>query len=128
MSEIALQPVSGKCDDDRLIKTIQAHITKGDQARDKAEQHYIAAGRHLLTLKGQTPDQATFLEIVRDKIGLGKTRIPKLPGPKTANKIAAETKRPVLASDGYFYFGTDPEKAKEGEDRRTMVFGVRRAH
>lgn len=51
----------------------------------------------------------------------------RLPSPKAANTQAKEEKRPVLASDGYIYFGTDPDKAKEGEDRRTMVYGVRRA-
>jgi hypothetical protein len=51
----------------------------------------------------------------------------RLPSPKAANDQAKEEKRPVLASDGYIYFGTDPDKAKEGEDRRTMVYGVRRA-
>lgn len=51
----------------------------------------------------------------------------KLPGPKAANQQAKEEGHPVLASDGYIYFGTDPAKAKEGEDRRSMVFGVRRA-
>jgi len=51
----------------------------------------------------------------------------RLPGPKKANQLAKEEGRPVFASDGYIYFGTDPELAKEGEDRRTMVYGVRRA-
>ena len=50
-----------------------------------------------------------------------------LPSPKAANTQAKEEGHPVLASDGYIYFGTDPSKAKEGEDRRSMVFGVRRA-
>lgn len=50
-----------------------------------------------------------------------------LPTPKAANQEAKEEGRPVLASDGYIYFGTDPGRAKEGEDRRTMVYGVRKA-
>lgn len=50
-----------------------------------------------------------------------------LPTPKAANQQAKEEGQPVLASDGYIYFGTDPSKAKEGESRRSMVFGVRRA-
>ena len=49
------------------------------------------------------------------------------PPPKAANAQAKEEGRPVLASDGYIYFGTDPGRAKEGEDRRTMVYGVRKA-
>lgn len=51
----------------------------------------------------------------------------RLPSPKAANTQAKDEGRPVLASDGYIYFGADPAKAKEGEDRRTMVYGVRRA-
>lgn len=51
----------------------------------------------------------------------------KLPGPKAANQQAKEEGHPVFASDGYIYFGTDPAKAKEGMDRRRMVFGVRDA-
>jgi hypothetical protein len=51
----------------------------------------------------------------------------KLPTPKEANQQAKEEGTPVLASDGYIYFGTDPGRAKEGEDRRTMVYGVRKA-
>jgi hypothetical protein len=38
-------------DQARLISTIKAHIAKGDKAAEKAEQHYIAAGQHLATLK-----------------------------------------------------------------------------
>lgn len=51
----------------------------------------------------------------------------KLPGPKTANQQAAEEGRPVLSSDGRIYFGTDMAKAKEGTDRRRMIYGVRDA-
>lgn len=51
----------------------------------------------------------------------------KLPGPKKANEQAREEGRPVYASDGNIYFGTDQMKAKEGADRRTMVYGVRDA-
>ncbi len=54
-------------------------------------------------------------------------QIHKLPSAKEANAQAKDEGRPVLARDGYIYFGTDPNKAKEGEDRRTMVYGVRRA-
>jgi hypothetical protein len=54
-------------------------------------------------------------------------KVHKHPPPKTANQQAKEEGRPVLASDGYIYFGTDPGRAKEGEDRRTMVYGVRKA-
>jgi hypothetical protein len=50
-----------------------------------------------------------------------------LPTAKEANKQAKDEGRPVFARDGNIYFGTDAMKAKEGEDRRTMVYGVRKA-
>jgi hypothetical protein len=49
------------------------------------------------------------------------------PGPKTANKLAKETGHPVVASDGFIYFGLTPEEAKKGKDRRAMVYDVRDA-
>jgi hypothetical protein len=49
------------------------------------------------------------------------------PTPSEANKLAKETGKPVVASDGYIYFGTSKQKAKEGELRRTVVYSVRRA-
>jgi hypothetical protein len=51
----------------------------------------------------------------------------KLPTPKAANQQAKEEGRPVRASDGNIYFGGSEQQAKQGEERRTMVFGVRRA-
>lgn len=54
-------------------------------------------------------------------------KVHKLPTAKDANLQAKDEGRPILARDGYIYFGTDPSRAKEGEDRRTMVYGVRKA-
>jgi hypothetical protein len=39
----------------QLVRAIKAHIAKGDKAAEKSEQHYIAAGQHLKTLKAQMP-------------------------------------------------------------------------
>jgi hypothetical protein len=50
-----------------------------------------------------------------------------LPTAKEANQQAKEEGRPVFARDGNIYFGTDAMKAKEGENRRTMIYGVRKA-
>jgi len=36
---------------DDLVADIKAHIAEGDKAAEKSEQHYIAAGQHLKTLK-----------------------------------------------------------------------------
>jgi hypothetical protein len=76
----------------RLIKTIKAHIEKGDKAAEKSEQHYIAAGQHLKTLKdwhrGGWKDWEALL---KDKIGIGKSRASELmqiaDGRKTVEQV-----------------------------------------
>jgi hypothetical protein len=35
----------------QLVKAIKTLVEKGDKARDRAEQFYVAAGQHLKTLK-----------------------------------------------------------------------------
>ena len=79
-----------KMDDDQLISVIKELIEKGDHSRKKSEDFYISAGQHLNTLKeGKT--QAEFLEIVKEKIGLRKSRTYQLlaiaDGRTTAEKI-----------------------------------------
>jgi hypothetical protein len=62
-----------------LIRAIKAHIAKGDKAKDKAEQHYIAAGQHLKTLKaGHGGSWAEWEELLKTKIGIGKSRASEL--------------------------------------------------
>ena len=77
----------------QLICAIKAHIEKGDKAKGKAEEHYIAAGQYLKQLKGGH-SQAEFLKIVQEKIGLGKTRTYELlaiaDGTKTVEQTRAE--------------------------------------
>src|SRR5262245_7232884 len=72
----------------QLIKSIKAHIAKG-------EQHYISAGLHLAKLKETCSDQATFLALVKDKIGIGKSRTYELlqiaDGRKTIEEVRADT-------------------------------------
>src|SRR5437016_2899606 len=72
----------------QLCKAIKAHIAKG-------EQHYISAGLHLAKLKERCPDQATFLALVKDKIGIGKSRTYELlqisDGRKTVEEVRADT-------------------------------------
>jgi hypothetical protein len=72
-------------------------------------------------------DRAAKGEHIGHKEAKKIAKVHKLPSPKAANTQAKDEGRPVLASDGYIYFGTDPGRAKEGEDRRTMVYGVRKA-
>jgi hypothetical protein len=82
-----------------LIKTIKAHIAKGDKAAEKSEQHYIAAGQHLKTLKAQHDDaDGTWAEweaLLKDKIGIGRSRASELmqiaDGRKTVEQVRAGT-------------------------------------
>jgi hypothetical protein len=79
----------------RLVREIKVLIEKGDKASEKAEQYYIAAGQHLKTLKQASPDQASFLELVREQIGIGKSRTYELlqitDGRKTVGQIQASS-------------------------------------
>ena len=79
-------------DQARLISTIKAHIAKGDKAAEKAEQHYIAAGKHLATLKkdhaGNWPEWEALL---KTKIGISTGRASELmqiaDGRKTVEQV-----------------------------------------
>jgi hypothetical protein len=78
----------------QLIKVIKAHLAKGDKAASKADDHYLAAGQYLKELKGGLT-QAEFLDIVREQIGIGKSRIYELlaiaDGTKTVEQVRADT-------------------------------------
>jgi hypothetical protein len=99
----------------QLVKTIKAHLAKAEKYQSKAEEHFITAGQYLMTLKGNSPDQATFLQIVKEQIGLGKSRTYELlqiaDGTKTVKEVrersnessgkshakARETSRPLIS-------------------------------
>jgi hypothetical protein len=81
----------------RLALTIKTLLEKGDKAAEKAEQFYIAAGQHLKTLKSQHDDAggtwAQWESLLRDKIGIGKSRASELmqiaDGRKTVESVRA---------------------------------------
>jgi hypothetical protein len=80
----------------QLVQTIKAHIAKGDKAKDKADQHYIAAGQHLKTLKAQHGGTwAEWEALLKEKIGIGKSRASELmqiaDGTKTLEGVRADT-------------------------------------
>src|SRR5262249_52533844 len=100
-----------------LISRIKAHIAKGDKAKDKAEQHYIAAGQYLKQLKDDCPDQKTFLEKVEKEIGIGKSRTYELmqigDGRKTVEEVRADTaKRTANAKAGLKLSASSGQKAE----------------
>jgi hypothetical protein len=79
----------------QLVAAIKAHIAKGDKAQDKAEQHYIAAGQHLKTLKAQHEGSwAEWEALLKERVGIGKSRASELmliaDGTKTVAQVRAE--------------------------------------
>jgi len=63
----------------QLIRHVKAHIAAGDKAAEKSEQHYIAAGQHLKTLKASHGGTwGEWEALLRDKIGIGKSRASEL--------------------------------------------------
>jgi hypothetical protein len=118
-----------------LISRIKAHIAKGDNeskkaehASKKAEQHYIAAGQHLKELKGDL-SQAEFLEIVREKIGIGKSRTYELlaiaDGTKTVDQVRDQTNVRKIKHRQSVRSGTDnadePEASAEAMKAKFAV-------
>jgi hypothetical protein len=85
-------------DAERRWKAVKAHVAKGDQAKDKAEQHYIAAGQHLAALKAQhDEDGGTWAQWeikVKEKAGIAKSRASELmqiaDGTKTVEQVRTE--------------------------------------
>jgi hypothetical protein len=80
----------------QLTRTIKVLIAKGDKAREKSEQFYIAAGQHLKTLKAQHKGTwAAWESLLKDKIGIGKSRASELmeiaDGRKTVEEVRSIT-------------------------------------
>jgi len=80
----------------QLIRAIKAHIDKGDKAKEKSEQHYIAAGLHLKALKAEhCRSWDEWEELLKTKIGIGKSRASELmqiaDGRKSVEAVRAET-------------------------------------
>ena len=64
---------------DELAKTIKVLVEKADRAKQKAEEFYISAGLHLITLKAEHKGTwAQWAVLVRKKCGLGKSRASEL--------------------------------------------------
>jgi hypothetical protein len=80
----------------QLIKTIRVHIAAGDKAAQKSNDHYVAAGLHLKTPKeNHGGSWAEWEALLRDKIGIGKSRASELmqiaDGRKTVEQVRADT-------------------------------------
>ena len=91
-----------------IFKAIKAHISKGDQAKDRAEQHYISAGQHLKTLKKQHDTEGgswtEWTELLKSECNLSTGRASELmqiaDGRTSQKKIRAkDSARKKLARD-----------------------------
>jgi hypothetical protein len=51
LSATTASTIGASAPESLLIRYIKAHVRKGDQAKSKSDQHYIAAGRYLINLK-----------------------------------------------------------------------------
>src|SRR5262249_9187202 len=97
-------------------KAVRAHIAKGDKAKDKAEQHYIAAGQYLAALKREhTGTWAEWESLVKTKAGIGKSRASELmriaDGTKTADRVRGATNNRKVSPRKFSPF-------RNGETRR----------
>jgi hypothetical protein len=88
-------------DTDHLIRLITEHIRKGEEAEERAEKaqtkaadHYIAAGQYLTQLKAGTGSWAEWEQLLKDKIGIGKSWAGELmalgEGRKSIEQLRAE--------------------------------------
>lgn len=79
-----------------LCRTIKVLVEKGDHAADKAEQFYIAAGKHLIELKSRCA-AGTFEKTVRAKIGISSSTVHRYvsiaKGTKTLADFRAEARK-----------------------------------
>jgi hypothetical protein len=85
-----------------LVRTIKAHLDKGqqakdrsDQAKDKSDQHFTAAGQYLKVLKAEhTSSWAEWEELLKTQIGISTGRASELmqiaDGRKTVEKLRAD--------------------------------------
>ena len=84
-----------EADQEQIIKTIKALVAKGDKAREKSDQFYIAAGQHIKTLKAEHAGTwAQWERLLKDKLSLGTGRASELmriaDGRKTVEGIRAK--------------------------------------
>jgi hypothetical protein len=86
---------------EELAKTIKALIKKGDYAKEKSDQFYIAAGQHLKTLKkNYTKNWPEWESLLKEKCKLSTGRASELmqiaDGRKTVEQVRASTAKRVM--------------------------------
>lgn len=76
----------------QVVKAVKALIAKGDQAAEKAEQYYKAAGLHLKTLKENKPEGVTWEVFVKEQCGVSYQRAYQLISIADGRTTLAETR------------------------------------
>jgi hypothetical protein len=110
----------------QLIREIKARIAAGDKARDKADQHYIAAGLRLKELKNaHTGTWAEWEELLKDKVGIGKSRASELmqiaDGRKTVEGVREETYQRKIEHRQSSPFRNGEAEIDQVESSRTLM-------
>jgi len=85
-----------------LVRYVRAHVRKGEQAKDKSEQHFVAAGQYLTTLKvNYAPTWQDWEVLLRVKVGLSTGRASELmqiaDGRKSVQEVRGATAQRVRA-------------------------------
>lgn len=96
--EYSTRRIGDPIDVEQTIRRIKACIEKGDKAAERANDLYVTAGQHLLSLKQQhDADKGTWAqwEELLKKVGIGKSRASELmqiaDGRKTVTEVRALT-------------------------------------
>jgi hypothetical protein len=81
----------------RLAKEIRVLVEKGDHAKEKSRQFYLAAGLHLKTLKDHSTSTAAWVKLAKKECNLSRTRAFELlalaGGRTTIEKMRADTNK-----------------------------------
>jgi hypothetical protein len=81
----------------RLTKEIRVLVEKGDHAKEKSRQFYLAAGLHLKTLKAHSASTNAWVQLVKKKCDLGRSRAFELlalaDGRTTVEKVRADANK-----------------------------------
>jgi hypothetical protein len=120
-------------DQERLISTIKAHIASGDKATGKAEQHYIAVGQYLATLKKEhTRDWAEWEELLKTKVDISTGRASELmqiaDRRKTIEEVRADTNRRKIEHRKASSFRNEEDEPETNETKiKALLSGAERA-
>jgi hypothetical protein len=92
MTAITTTAVIGSIDEARLIRSIKAHIAKGEQCHKRGDQHFVSAGLELRQLKTQHTGTWAEWEVLLKAIGIGKSRASDLMQIADGTKTVEQTR------------------------------------